>query len=113
MDRSCPRCKADVIRLVKKSMRERVFVRNPIRELQGINQCPACKARLYATPHPIDQYVQLAMFIPIFIFIAGIYGDSSALKVASYLVFAAIGLAVAVIMNLPAYKKWRYFHLME
>ena len=113
MDRSCPRCKADVIGLVKKSMRERAVLIGVIRELQRINRCPACKAKLYTTPHPIDRYVQLSLFIPIFIFIAGIYGDSSALKVASYLVFAAIGLAVVVIMNLPAYKKWRYFHLME
>ena len=94
-------------------MRDRVFVSNPVKELQRIDQCPACKARLYATPHPIDQYVQLAMFIPIFIFIAGIYSDSFSLKVASYLAFATIGLAVVVINNLPSYKKWRYFQLME
>ena len=113
MDRSCPRCKADVIGLVKKSMRERVVSIGVIRELQRINRCPACKVKLYAIPHPIDRYVQLSLFIPIFIFISGLYNDSSSLKIVSYLVFVAIGLAVVFIMNLPSYKKWRYFHLYE
>ena len=113
MDRSCPRCKADVIGLVKKSMRERAVLIGVIRELQRINRCPACKAKLYATPHPIDRYVQLSLFIPIFIFISGLYNDSSSLKIVSYLVFVTIGLAVVFIMNLPSYKKWRYFHLYE
>lgn len=113
MDRSCPRCKADVIGLVKKSMRERAVLIGVIRDFQRINRCPACKVKLYTTPHPIDRYVQLSLFIPIFIFISGLYNDSSSLKIVSYLVFVAIGLAVVFIINLPSYRKWRYFHLYE
>jgi len=63
MNRKCPRCNEDVVGLVKKSFREQsVFSLGIIRELQKINRCPACKTKLYISPHPVEKYIQIFFY---------------------------------------------------
>lgn len=75
--------------------------------------CPSCETALELNSHPFDEKLLKLAQIPLFIFFAGLFLESTLVKVFSVVVLL-LGCAWAIkVINSHEYKAWRYWRELK
>lgn len=117
MNYNCPQCQHNLRkRYVRTTSAEKDAVHIPFTKLsikKRVPVCPSCETILEVNSHPFDEKLIKLGQIPLLIFFAGLFLESTLVKILS-LVVLLLGCAWGIkVINSHEYKAWSYWRVRK